>query len=437
MNLRPLDKGPFAMRSLLPLVCVLLCSCEGDLKQNDADAGLGGTAGLGTGGTGGNTTGGDGGTLGSSTGGSSDPGVKTYPLFVAQGQMGRTTVSCDFGETWVDDHGSLDSYRGVPYDDLTCANLPPNPEGGDRGNCDHNAHPARGIAFGGGDFMATFGWGEPGLVEKSSDGGAWTNVYDSAATREIFGGLAYVQSTWVLAGSDSVRRSVDGGKTWSEKIGIEDAIGNRRTGQTSAFGGRILVAADQRPSGQAQIKPVRVSSDAGLTWWAPDTIPPQCGQGIQTEGGIVANGDTWLVVSGNGFSCKSTDGGKNWTAHRIWDASSDEQIRSNAVADGTQFMVWGWKGRYISTDGETWMTEQTTPTNLGLSAVAADGDGHLVAASGEYDAVNNNGDYVGQRFYTSSDGLTWNPIPLANFKASHPIRSIAFGLASKKPSGCP
>lgn len=411
------------MRRFAPLMCVLLCSCEGDL--NRSDSGAGGQSGNASGGTFGGGLGGDGGSF-TSSGGTSNPGVKTYPLFVAQGQMGRTVVSCDLGQTWVDDHGSLESYRGVPYAEMNCQTIP-KVNSGDDPNCDHNAHPARGIAFGDGDFMANFGWGEPGVVEKSSDGGTWAPVYDSAASNEVFAGLGYVQKTWVLVAGDFVRRSVDGGKTWSERTPMQDPIGNRRTGQTDAFGGRLVVASDYNSSDPNAKTPLRVSSDAGLTWWAPETVPVSCGQAIQFEGGIAAGGDIWLVVSGNGVSCKSTDGGENWTAHAMWASGEDEYLRSSVVWEGTQFQAWGKKGRYSSTDGENWSVAATVPPGIYLGAVATDGEGHFVAATG---------DYATQKFFTSIDGLTWTAIPEGSFKGSHPLRSIVFGRALKKPPSC-
>ena len=95
-------------------------------------------------------------------------------MFVAQGLMGRLTVSCDDGHTWIANQswdlagdalvcGStepVDCYA----DSSTCSYLGWN--GCVTGTCDCLHHPgfSKGVAYGNGHFVATFGWGHPGSV---------------------------------------------------------------------------------------------------------------------------------------------------------------------------------------------------------------------------------------------------------------------------------
>src|SRR5262245_52167588 len=66
------------------------------------------------------------------------------PVFVAQGHVGRTTISCDDGRTWVGNRSDDDSIRCFSGVD-----------------CDHHPGAAHGVVFGHGWFFATFGWGQP------------------------------------------------------------------------------------------------------------------------------------------------------------------------------------------------------------------------------------------------------------------------------------
>lgn len=333
-------------------------------------------------------------------------GDDTVPLFVAQGQLGRTTVSCDGGDTWIGEHTSLDSYMGRPIAEMTCDNFTCDC------NCDHNAHPARGIVFGGGFFIATFGWGETGLVQRTQDGATWEVVLEDSK----FGGLAYVQSTWIAADAEA-RRSLDGGATWSEPMSTGHGV--RRVGQTTAFEGRVILVGE---SGQAAI-----SSDAGLTWWLPETFPAACGAGIQFEGGIVSNGAVWLMVGGDGVTCRSTDGGNVWVQGSVGSVGSG--VSSHLVWNGTVFQVWSPGQLHESGDGLSWSSRAVTPENLTIGAVASDEHGGLAAVRGGWNSWDEN-----QEFYRSADGLVWELA--SHFTKGDSIRTIAFGYG-KKPAECP
>ena len=411
-------------RSLIPVLC-LLCACENTLDVPN-DGGVGGGKdgnGSGNGGSGGGTTIADGAGAGSGSGSGGNPADARYPLFVAQGQLGRTAVSCDGGRTWVGERRSLQTYRWSPdpktadptWHEIPIATMSCGSNDGlllpEGFNCDHYAHPARGVLFGGGTVMTTFGWGEPGGIFTSQDGETWKTVLEGTT----FGGLAYVQGAWI-AGGRSARRSVDGGETWSEPFDTSlDSWNVRRVGQTEGFGGRVILLGDNSSA--------VVSSDGGETWWRPDVYPSACGGSIQNEGGIVSNGDVWLIVGGDGTVCKSTDGGKVWSQSSI-----GKEPSSHVVWNGSVFQAWSRGTLHTSVDGQSWTTQSITPVDLAIGAVASDERGGLAAMLGGWDTWDEN-----QKFYWSDDGLTWQLA--SEFERNDPMRTIAFGYG-KKPESC-
>lgn len=321
--------------------------------------------------------------------GGSLPGV-----FVAQGHLGRLTRSLDDGASWTSEQSLVSDYMGSEPEELECfTDL----------DCDHHAHPARGLVFGGGYVFATFGWGDPGGIFRSGDGASWEPVLEGTT----FGGLAYVQGV-VIAGARMARRSTDHGATWSEAADSGLAGWNvRRVGQTASHGGRVILVGE---AGDAVI-----SDDAGETYRQPEEFPAGCGASIQTVGGIAAFGDIWLVVGGDGSVCRSTDGGEHWTADSI-----GSEVSSHLTHTGMHFLVLGVGTAHLSADGVEWTSQATVPANLNLGPLASDGAGHLVAVRGGWQTW-----YDGQVFYRSTNGYDWEPAE--TFVGSHPIRSMEFG----------
>jgi hypothetical protein len=335
--------------------------------------------------------------------------------------MGRTVLSCDGGRTWVGEQSTVDEIRHIPAADLRCwgENIDPDPDPDQEGepgesfelNCDEQADPGRGIAFGDGQFVATFGWGNPGRVLRSRDGTTWEVPLEGTT----FGGVAYVQDTWILGGRNA-RRSTDGAITFSDDqdTGLK-GWNVRRVGSTRGWGERVILVGE---AGDAVI-----SSDAGETWWQPSDFPASCGASIQTEGGIVSSDSVWLVIGGDGSACRSTDGGETWTASDL-----GQDISSHAVYDGSRFLVWSRGTLHSSVDGKSWQTTPTVPADLTLGPVAVDDEGGLVSVRGGWNVW-----YEDQRFYRSDDGVNWSEPE--SFIGSHPIRAMAHGLVPR-PSVC-
>lgn len=308
--------------------------------------------------------------------------------FIAQGHLGRTTVSCDHGKTW----GAERSDEPMAQ----CWSVDNKPD------CDHTSGAGRGIASDGQAFIATFGWGQPGALRRSEDGQSWQDVLPG----RTFGGVAYGQGVWMAAARDPMR-STDGGQTWQPTGPSMMASGNvRRAGFVEAGGGLFVIVGEAGD--------VVVSADAQA--WRVAQVPEGCGRNIQTEGGIAALGEVILILGGDGSACVSSDGGQRWTL-----GATGADVSSHLVVHDGRFMAWSRGKRYTSVDGLTWTVEDTSPNNITIGPAAA-GGGQVVGVRGGWQVW-----YDKQEFYRSADGLTWSVLPEGSFTGSHPIRAIAYG----------
>lgn len=328
-----------------------------------------------------------------------DSGPTQVPLFVAQGDLGRLMVSCDHGATWAFDEDDLSGRKCYAADNY---------------DCNHGEGAARGVAFGEGVFLATFGWGEPGGVRRSVNGIDWTEVI----TGTTYGGLAYGNGVF-LAGKPTPKRSTDGGLTWQDSADSQMTGYNVRGVGFAAYDtGRFIMVGED-----AEVDIV-ISSDAAQTWWKPTTLPAGCGAGIQFEGGIAYGNGAIVIVGSDGNGCRSTDGGQNWQT-----ANLDEGIGSDLLFDGQVFRIFGNSAAFSSPDGATW-TKTTIPIQS-VGAAAVSDEGQIAAARGGWQNW-----YDKQEFYHSPNGSSWEVIAPMNIAGGHPIQHMIFGWG--EPSAeCP
>lgn len=389
----------FLAAALSALVSVAL-ACSGSMEASDRDGG--GTArpdgGAGTDAgelpandDGRTTPAEDGGPLPGVDGG--PPPSGRVPVFVAQGHAGRTVRSCDGGESWIDDTSDDDAIR--------CFS--------DGFDCDHHPGAGKGIVYGRDHFFATFGWGMPRGVLRSTDGVTWEPTLEGTT----FGGLAYGNGV-LVAGARNARVTADQGATWNDAVDTTlEGWNVRRSAWVNAGAAGLFVIVGDGDGG-----PDVVLSEDGTTWWHPMSFPKgECGNGVQTEGGIVAGNGTLVIVGGDGMACRSTDGGRNFTSHRISDGTS-----SQAVFDGSHFWVWARGTAYRSADGASWESMTTTPS-VDIGPVAYHPTlGRFVAVRGGWQTW-----YDGQVFWHSDDGVRWTVA--GTFTGGHPIRFVSEGWA--------
>jgi hypothetical protein len=354
------------------------------------------------------------------------------PMFVAQGMLGRTTISCDDGHTWVADRAWDEE-----GDALLCGSTEPVRcwesacqffSGGEcqaqATECDCGHHPgfSKGVAFGADAFVATWGWGYSGSVRRSVDGVHWEETLADDVT---FGGLAYGAGRFVLS-SRNPRYSADG-VTWTagQEANFQGPDGEitwsvRRFVFADYDTGRFIATADPPHS-------VLVSSDGGETWWPPSFRPPQCLLDQSTYGGMAYGNGVVVSIGSDGTACRSTDGGDNWELGSV----GGDNVLGHVVWTGREFAVWAPGMRYTSPDGVQWTGTPTVPEGVWLGPVAmSEATGTFVAVSRVWDG------YEQQSFLRSEDGITWEPLGEGAFSGGHPIFHIAFGYG--EPSDvCP
>jgi hypothetical protein len=324
------------------------------------------------------------------------PGL--VPLFVAQGNLGRTTVSCDDGRTWVanqsDDDAAVCFTGGL--------------------DCDHSAGAGRGITWGNGWFVATFGWGPPGAIRRSRDGVVWEKVTQNTT----FAGVAFGNGIF-LAGSQPAWAANAEGAAWARTGEPAFREGNVRRTAFLPHGGGLFIIYAFTSANEAML-----SSDNGKTWWHPATMPADCGAD-QWSGGMASGNGVILMVSPAGRACRSTDGGMSFST-----AAMGGTVRGRLLWTGTEFMTWGDRGVYRSPDGAAWTAQQTTPANILIGPVARGDGGTFVAVKDEWQQW-----YDKQEFYRSTDGVTWQTLPRGSYAGSHPVSFVAFGYGTR-PAAC-
>ena len=368
---------------------------------------------------------------GSDDSSSGEPDDGLVGVFVAQGSVGRTTLSCDDGLTWIRDRaydvegspevcgmaGAVVCWGGP------CSRWDANAgacEAQDSCDCDHHPGADMGIAYGHGLFAATWGWGPPGAIKTSADAWQWTTVVEPTT----FAGVAFGNGTFVAI--DRSPRISGDGVTWVDggaadfRNEADEVIWNARGVGFADTDAGVFVAAARSDNGQDLL----VSLDQGQSWTRP-AGSWVCGGDFA---GVAGHGQD-VVVMFSDRACRSADGGASF-------APVEHPGGRGVVFDGEQFVAWTSTQRWTSPDGASWQ-----PTDLVIEGLP---EGHgfelgPIARSGEtgtYVAVRGGWQqwYDGQDFYRSEDGVAWQALPAGSFAPSHRIRHIAYGRLD--PAAC-
>ena len=208
--------------------------------------------------------------------------------------------------------------------------------------------------------------------------------------------------TWTKSGIADFRNT-DGSKMSSvRRFGYGEYMGGGRFVAVATGTGRDMM----------------VSSDGGLTWWRPKTIPDNCAREVSTYGGIVAGNGVFVIVDQAANSCRSTDGGETWSVF----PTGVTEILSHGLWTGTEFRFWGGGGMLSSADGMTW-TKTAMKTPIRIGPVALGPSGTIVAVRNVWEG------YDQQLFLRSTDGLTWESLPKTSFTPSHSVFYMTSGYA--------
>jgi photosystem II stability/assembly factor-like uncharacterized protein len=332
-------------------------------------------------------------------------------VFMAQGHVGRTIMSCDDGKTWIRDHSDNDATRcWGPADDPNTL------------ECDHQPTAGHGVDYGDGWFFTNFGWGYNGSLRRSRDGITW----ETMRTDGWGPGVAFASGAVVLMWNWS--RSTDDGKTFSpipaSARGDFSVHGLTRAGDTLVAiangGGSILL-----------------SRDGGAAWSPPDSFPVDGGEVFETS---FARGKDAIVAVGSkvvkdqptiGFALRSTDDGKTWKRAEVFSSTTSNGAWKQLVFTGSEFVSFVDGQKWTSADGVSW-TSKPVVTTLAVQ----DGPIAYSAKTGTFVSIRAvwGNFYEKQLAFRSSDGITWEQLDAAHFKGGHPLSRIA--VAEVDPSVC-
>lgn len=336
-----------------------------------------------------------GGATGSGGRGGASGRAEPVGVFVAQGHEGRITRSCDDGRTF--------PYNQSADDEFVCFSDADH-------DCDHSEIAGRGLAFGASSFVATWGWGNPGKLQRSLDGKTFGDVMTETPT---FADVAYGNGAFV-AGGNPTRVSSDG-QSWEMGGKLTFDFNYRGIEFVPTAGGTFIV------TGESGTQRAISYSHDGKAWLAASERPELCGQELR---GVAGSEAAMIVVSARGHVCRSTDG-DTWTY-----APVTERFTSPPLWTGSEFWIYSGAQRFKSPDGQAWTSQDIEPKNIAIGPLARSPDGTLVAANDGWQVW-----YEKQQFFRSTDGVHWDVLPMTAFTGSHPINFISFGYVPAS-AGC-
>jgi photosystem II stability/assembly factor-like uncharacterized protein len=242
------------------------------------------------------------------------------------------------------------------------------------------------------------GWisGSDGILFKSIDGGANWSGQNTGITDGTARAYFINRDTGWVAGGTLVRRSLDGGATWTTVLSGGTAVG----GLHFRKNGRGWV----RRSGA-----IRRSTDFGATWPVSVTM---AGAGRID----FANDDTGWASGPSGALFKTTDGGLAWTAQA---SGTTDAILDLRALGPNKAAALDYNGNFLrTTNGSTW-TKTAGPSNANVRESA-----HVLSEDTGW-AV----DEVGYIFRTTDGGLTWpaagdGRFGLGNLQGLHAVHFV-------------
>jgi chitodextrinase len=350
----------------------------------------------------------------------SPSGPSEVDVLLLQGKAGRIALSCDDGLTWIHEQQGYNDGR-------MCNDWP----GG--GNCDHEPWSAQGIDFDGTWFYASWGWGAPGSILRSQDGVTWETVLLGSEVNDEYprswAGVAAGNGAVIAADDKDGQISFDGGATttWTGlgDTGLMLSGSTRYIGYVPVESGVFLMAGDADSTGT----PLVASTDAGISWAAPNFLGDECG--VQILGAVA--GDGLIVMShATNAMCVSLDSGETWVRS---DLPGSSVAKSKPAFDGENFYVWGDGERFtgsVDTQGIlTWSSTDTDPGWFDPAVVLRTPTGAYVAGQSRgHGVAHRDRNYENQVMWRSDDGLTWTQLDNgSDFVGGHPLKYMISGTA--------
>ena len=255
-------------------------------------------------------------------------------------------------------------------------------------------------------------------VYRTGDGGStWRKLESVGPPGRVFV-LHFENEEVGWLGTDQLRHTRDGGKTWTGIAWPGPAVkavtalaagsGWAIAAGSSAEGELVLARRDSSEGEWQQVDPTSGLWGQGEKYrnWVPSSIVTVGEQsaiavlfsGSDIGGGVVLRSDDrgatwkavspevefdlyraaaivgqWLAVGADGRGLRSTDGGKKWSPHAP--ASAELAVAPGALAaspDGRVALMTLWQGRVaISRDGQNWDVAQLGDSGFGYSMPSA------------------------------------------------------------------
>jgi hypothetical protein len=258
--------------------------------------------------------------------------------------------------------------------------------------------------------MATYGWGQPGQTELSTNGSAWSVV----RTGGTWAGIAYGNGTYIL-NERGPMISANAGQTWTRGGDINFIPWNaRKITFVNLNGGMFISTANS-----SNVMDLMISRDNGASFVRPTTLPASCG-----DGNFAYNNSAILLYSQS--LCRSTDFGYTWQV------LPTKPNSGNLTFDGSEFKIFARGQVHRSTDnGSTWSTSNLQVNGANNSNLEFGHVSYSAALSKYIGIVQSWGRYYEQtQYYHSINGINWIQIDKAQGLAPnsiHPVRQITTG----------
>lgn len=234
------------------------------------------------------------------------------------------------------------------------------------------------------DILASHDPGERfGVAFESTDGDHWTEITDPGSPYLKYNTFPVVDgdgTLLALEGVDWMRRSIDGGATWTRSA-VSDLVGDGYIADVAWFGGRWIASG---VAGKEPTPPTGAPYGSGTIWTSPDGVS-WTRQAVDVPNMLLSE----LAVGANGIVARGF---------------------------GTGSLIVYSDVIWTSADGSTWVT---LPFDTNDVSVIGDGT-RLVMIDQPLDQL--------PRLRESFDGLNWHDVPLS--WADAPVAADPWRLGS-------
>jgi photosystem II stability/assembly factor-like uncharacterized protein len=209
--------------------------------------------------------------------------------------------------------------------------------------------------------------GEHGAVSKTTNFGAgWTRIAERSA-QVPWDAIATSSTQLMITGSARLFETGDGAGAWSV---LNSSAENLEDVDNSPTNGQLLVAVGSNGT-------IRRSTDGGVTW---SNIASGTTRALMSVSFTDSN-TVYAVGQGAAGTLKSTDGGLTWS--NVGTGVPEIRLYGVAAVDPTTAVAVGDNGTMLrTTSGGAGWSVVSTGTSQMLTSVSADSSGFLVAVGG-------------------------------------------------------